>query len=324
MEDVISGCLMGCALGDSLGVPMEFYFHRNNVYTGILYIAPEFHFRCGTRTDVIGQISDDSEMTLANIRAVIKTNGKYNREQTIIKYMEWASTSKAIGINTRKLFKGVKTLNGYQKRYDALYKGTDKSTWSQSNGSLMRCSILSFFGEEAVIADCKLSNPTTVNIDSSRLYSFLIRSCTTNQTRDKIVKQVLKMDLCDKVMDTFKDAISSEIIERDVTVNKGHVIHALYCASYSWFYGTSFQDTIDIIIRLGGDTDTNACIAGALLGAKLGLEAMLHEERTYENAFTVLVSDSNLGDNPRPTWLTLDDFFEVTEKLAKLIEKIDK
>lgn len=319
MDDVIAGCLMGCIVGDALGVPFEFQFHKDNVYEGILYIAPQFHFRCGSRTDVVGQFSDDSEMTLCTVRAIIATNGVYSKKATIAKYQEWASTSRSMGINTRALFKGVKTLKGYQKRYDKLYKDTDPNTWTQSNGSLMRCSILSFFGDAAII-DCKLSNPHKVNIDSNKLYSFLIRSSAYKLSQRKTIKGIKKLDICDVVMQIFNEAISSPIPTRDVTVKKGWVLHALYCAIWAWFYAESYQESIDTIIRMGGDTDTNAAIAGALIGAKIGLEAMLDEDRTFTNVFTVLSMDCSEGDNPRPKWLTLHDFFDVVKELTKLIE----
>ena len=67
MKDKIAGCLMGCAVGDALGVPHEFRFHKKNVYTGLLYIVPEFHFQFSHRKDVVGQYSDDTEMTLCTI-----------------------------------------------------------------------------------------------------------------------------------------------------------------------------------------------------------------------------------------------------------------
>lgn len=54
-EDKISGTLIGLAVGDALGVPHEFKSQRNKIYTGKLEVVPEFIFRSGARTDVIGQ-----------------------------------------------------------------------------------------------------------------------------------------------------------------------------------------------------------------------------------------------------------------------------
>lgn len=45
LRDKLAGCLMGCSVGDALGVPHEFRFHKSNVYTGLLYIVPEYHFQ---------------------------------------------------------------------------------------------------------------------------------------------------------------------------------------------------------------------------------------------------------------------------------------
>lgn len=320
MDNIIAGCLIGCAVGDALGVPHEFRFHRSNIYTGILYIEPEFHFMYSYRKDVIGQYSDDTEMTICNVRAIIESNGIYDKDLTISKYQKWASKSKSMGRNTRQLFKGVKTMRGYQSRYDKSFANTDPSEWTQSNGSLMRCSILSFFGD-ASLSDCILTNPHQVNVDSNRVYSFLIKSCTQNLTQHKIIKQIKKMDICDEVMNVFLEAINSPIPTRDVhTQNKGWVLHSLYCGIWAWAYAESYADGIDTIIRLGGDTDTNGAIAGALLGAKIGFDAMMNEANTVINIFTVLNMDSTEGDNPRPKWLTLHDFYEIVDKLTELVD----
>jgi len=324
MNDIIAGCLIGCAVGDALGVCHEFSFHRSNIYTGILYIEPEFHFRCGSRKDVVGQYSDDTEMTLCTVRSIIESAGIYNRKLTIRKYQEWASTSKSMGRNTRALFKGVKTIQGYQSRYDKMYKGTDPSTWTQSNGSLMRCSILSFFADAAV-QDCIITNPHRINIDSNKLYSFLIKSCAQKHTKKRTIKRIRELDLCDEVMDVFIEATSSLVPHRNIAwPNKGWVLHSLYCAIWAWYYAESYQDGIDTIIRLGGDTDTNPAIAGSLLGAKLGFESMLNEKRTFINVFTVLNIDLTKGDNPRPKWLTLHDFYDMVNELARLVERQDR
>ena len=42
-----------------------------------------------------------------------------------------------------------------------------------------------------------------------------------------------------------------------------YAVHFLVC-------GTTFKDSIQWIISQKGDTDTNACIMGGLLGASLG------------------------------------------------------
>ena len=65
-----------------------------------------------------------------------------------------------------------------------------------------------------------------------------------------------------------------------------------------------FAEGIDEVVRLGGDTDTNGAIAGALLGALLGHGEMSARARTRENMVALLEADVSPGaagvDMPRP------------------------
>lgn len=350
-RDRLAGCLIGLIVGDALGVPFEFYFQRSNVYTGLLYIKPNFHFRSGTRIDVVGQWSDDTECSLCIARSLIKNNGKYNKDDMIQSYMNWANGSKAMGKNTRALFKGVTTIKGYQKRWDNIFKDTPEDTWTQSNGSLMRCSLLAFCNENDIVEDCRLTNPHKINIDTNIIYCLLIKFSVTELTSnnnsnsdnkfelEQKLKQKAILDLIlesedfhDDVKNTIRTAIEEIIPTRDLTFTikndnntkskekiktKGWVLHGIYCAVWAWYHSKNYQDAIDVIIRLGGDTDTNAAIAGALLGARFGYKHLFSEERTKYNIKMVRNVDTKLGGNPRPKEYCIDDFDDIIDGLHK-------
>ncbi|MEK7639279.1 MAG: ADP-ribosylglycohydrolase family protein [Patescibacteria group bacterium] len=55
---------------------------------------------------------------------------------------------------------------------------------------------------------------------------------------------------------------------------RGTAEFSLYVALYALKHATSFADGIEIAIRVGGDTDTYAAIAGGLLGARYGYQAI--------------------------------------------------
>ena len=69
-----------------------------------------------------------------------------------------------------------------------------------------------------------------------------------------------------------------------------HAFHHLYQA-------TPFYEALAAILTGGGDTDTNACIAGGLLGALHGAEAIPEQMRS-----AVLNCDLSRGQS-RPNWL---------------------
>jgi ADP-ribosyl-[dinitrogen reductase] hydrolase len=324
-KDKIAGALIGLAVGDALGVPHEFKTQRHNVYTGLLYLVPEFHFRCGTRKDVIGQYSDDSECTLSNLRSIIANRG-YSREDVILEYLEWARDSKAMGKNTRALLKGVKTIKGYQTRWDKIFGNSQQEEWTQSNGSLMRCSMLAFLPDymNATFSDCTITNPHKINTDSNLAYCMILRYTAKGVSKNHIIDIILRtydqINICDEVKTVIREAISSKDFSRNVkAIGKGWVLHAFYSAVWGWYHFDSYQEAIDIIIRQGGDTDTNAAIAGALIGSNLGYERMMQEDRTRYNIETVRKADFRQGQNPRPPKYLLSDFDSLVADYANLV-----
>src|SRR6266496_3416945 len=156
--DKIKGMLIGLALGDALGAPHEFKYNNSLEYTGKLIhkvrLFDRFH---GDTIFEVGSVTDDTQMTLVLANQMI-ADGGYNRENMILAYEKWAATSKMMGKNTRELFKGVKTVKGYQNRYNKKFSAPENE-WTQSNGSLMRCSPLVIFNDfNNFITDCSLSN----------------------------------------------------------------------------------------------------------------------------------------------------------------------
>jgi ADP-ribosyl-[dinitrogen reductase] hydrolase len=52
--------------------------------------------------------------------------------------------------------------------------------------------------------------------------------------------------------------------------DRGYVLHTLAISFSALANATSVEDGLVQVVSRGGDTDTNACVAGALLGAKFG------------------------------------------------------
>ena len=303
--DKISGMFMGGAIGDALGAPHEFRYHKSNEYTGLLHHNFKFLARYQpVRHAVAGQTTDDTEMTLALANSLIDNKG-YDKNGAILSYEKWANDAKFLGVNTRLLFKGVKTVKGYESRYGKVFDTPEKRHATQSNGSMMRCSPLVFiFDNNVVVTDCKLTNPSPINLDANLIYINAMRLLVMGHDRYQTFNTVMGLSQTPEVRNVLSD-VSNRVI-RDVTgKSKGWVLHALYCAFWGLLYSENYQDMIDYIIRLGGDTDTNAAIAGSLLGVMYGYNVLLLENRTRYNMNMVLACDTNQGDFPRESKYTM-------------------
>jgi ADP-ribosylglycohydrolase len=215
---------------------------------------------------------------------------KYVRSNAIMMYMEWANSKPfGMGKNTRNLFVGIKTLRGYTGRVAKL-----DAENAQSNGCLMRAWPLAFVEDKNFdpADDASITNPNEICCAAVRCYVLLLRSIVYE------TKLILPVDLPECVQQAIDDGLNDR--ERNISgENRGWVAHALYCAFLASHKYGSYMEGIDSIIRLGGDTDTNGAIAGAILGARFPLFAR-DEERAKKLVAQMLAVDTNTGGAPRP------------------------
>ena len=275
--DPIMGMMWGVAIGDALGAPFEFRQAKPKLtYTGIVADVPvEVKFRFATMHIPPASITDDTEMTIQLLDSIfVEGGGHYKEENAIKAYLQWANLKGTpLGKNTRKLMKGVKTVKGFRARQALMEE------WSQSNGSLMRCSPLALLPEEewqaASDADVNLTNNNKVNRECSRIYLTILRSI--------IYDTPIKLKCSHpQIVKVLKSALRGEILDVSQKETKGWVVNALYVAVITLFNSVSYQSGMDYIAKhfMRGDTDTLMAIAGGLLGALYGYSAMKDEPHT--------------------------------------------
>lgn len=308
--DKIKGMLYGGALGDALGAPHEFKYSRPlSEYQGRLIYQPTTISKFqGKREGVVGQWTDDTEMTLALAQALLVGQG-YNRDIVIDFYEKWANSKPfGMGKNTGKLFRGVKTVSGYENRYKKL-----DLTNNQSNGSLMRAAPLALLVSlddldtfNFVIEDVNLTNPTPINREASIIYITALVLALHNYSVEDILDIIIELgENSSPEIKTVIDQVSQGKIRDVKGDNKGWVTNALYAAlmALRWYQESDdpnnrIRFAYNNVILLGGDTDTNAAIAGSLLGTVAGFQEL---EREFSHDINIINRvNTALGKFPRP------------------------
>lgn len=355
MIDKIKGMILGHALGDVLGGPVEFppFPHYNgNVQNPIQRYTRNY----GIQKSSVGQITDDTEMTIALIQAIGKG---YTKENAILEYMNWANNkydlsipgnSPFMGENTRKLFiigkKSKPSMKLYNSRFQKRFINDKEKENAKSNGALMRAYPLVFCTCKEIIEDVFITNPSKFVLHIVELYILAIRLALQGENKEKIKKLVYRKIKYDDIKIAFENACTNTF--RNVTIKRGYILHAFYCAFWGLFNFNDYKTAIDAIITLGhtegekakiaipgkwkkneiilGDTDTNAAITGALLGAYYGLKSMCSDEITKNNIDTMLDCDPNKGDIKRPTRYIMNTynfklFVDILYKQSKSLTK---
>jgi ADP-ribosyl-[dinitrogen reductase] hydrolase len=306
--DRLGGMIAGVCVGDALGVNVEFArVDPPQRYTGRVPSEPfEIVFRFTRKLVLPGSVSDDSEMTIALLRTVLANGGAYDRGDALRAYLEWANAGlPQLGRNTRALMKGVTTVRGFEARRARLIESGELDMAApQSNGTLMRASSLVLLPwqdvERAIDEDCALTNDNAVNRAASRLFVACLRlyvgapadlmlDALDSGVHAYLLQQLETGDLPRDVAIALDQALDRQ--PRDVSgSSKGWVCHALYCGLYAALHFGRFDEAMRWVVagHPGSDTDTNASIAGALLGARLGLAGLREEPDTSANVDAVL------------------------------------
>lgn len=326
MEDKLKGIIYGHALGDALGAPVEFFPFGH--YTGLLDTPITRYTRnYGKQVSVVGQVTDDTELALTLLNTI---KDGYTKEKAVVNYMLWANNkfegtkgnAPWIGNNTRNLFIAPKsTYKLYENRFKKHYSTEESKEQSQSNGALMRCYPLAFVEDDNIIeTDVYITNPSKLVYNAVYTYITAIRMAIKNKSKKTIQKKIKEMIEFKELKEAYNQACNNTF--RDVTINKGHIVNAYYCAFWGLFQFKNYKDAIDAIICLSptqnepakiavkgkwkkteiivGDTDTNAAIAGALLGAFYGYDKMVENETTKTNIQIMLNADTSKSDFVRP------------------------
>lgn len=294
------GALWGAVLGDVIGAPYErlgctVMPEDDDPLVGRPVIRRVCRFTRTMSSGVFRQWTDDTEMTL--ILAKVLVEG-FDRERLIRDYMTWANSScRFMGRNTRYHFKGIKTVRGYEKR---VAKSVNDEM-AQGNGPLMRASAFAVLCGKLPLEeilrvaqqDCDLTNRNETSRGCVRLYVTLLHRIIVEDQPDPL--------LLDRLDDETRAVIESEEPPRADVRQAGHIVLALRIALWSHRrallnHSATLERALAEVVQLGGDTDTNACIAGGLIGALLTRRG--HAESPLIEEIRC-VGTSN-GDFPRP------------------------
>lgn len=261
--DRAQGCLLGQIAGDSLGGLVEFQSPesiRNAFPDGIRELVDG-----GTWNTLAGQPTDDSEMALILARTLVDDR-TYDVEAVLSSYLYW--------LDSNPFDCGFTISSGLH--------GNLNQT-SQANGALMRISPLGIFGAgrpENIVAkwaeqDAALTHPNPVCRQANALFVLAIAhaietACDAKELYRFITSAASKRANEPTLLSAIKNAAKEP--PKDYVTQQGWVLIAFQNALWQLLHAPDLESGIVDTIMRGGDTDTNAAICGALLGAVYGRE----------------------------------------------------
>jgi ADP-ribosyl-[dinitrogen reductase] hydrolase len=277
------GAVMGALVGDAAGGVLEFMGRAPTAQEvdeamrmpggGVFELAP-------------GQFTDDGEMTVSLVRALLAAKGAYRPELAAQHYCEWENSRPFdIGMATRAAL-GVPMAqreSATQMLKLVRAQALENNAESKANGSLMRSSALGIAAcgcteEEAIalaLTDAQLTHPNPACQHSTAAYVLALRHLMLKPGDNAgaiVAAQSYVQVQSNEVSAWLADAVSGQLPPAFPLA--GFVRYGFTYAFHYLHIGGSFEQAITETLLRGGDTDTNACIVGGLMGAYHGLNGL--------------------------------------------------
>ena len=295
--DILKAALFGVAVGDALGVPVEFTSRRQ------LDAFPVTDMRAyGTHGQPAGTWSDDSALTFCLVEMLCQPYDLQRLANRFVNWHDhgyWSAHGKVFDI-------GIAT----SQAIDRLRHGVDpplaggNDEGSNGNGSLMRILPLVFYLQDKPIAERfsmvrDVSSLTHRHIRSViacfiytefalQLFQGKDKIAAYEAMRDLVNGFLLSEPICstnelnkfhrilEKPVDHY-DLIRLRDCMRGEIHSSGYVLSTLEASLWCILKTESYRDAVLMAVNLGEDTDTTGAVTGGLAGLLHGFNSIPEE-----------------------------------------------
>jgi ADP-ribosyl-[dinitrogen reductase] hydrolase len=307
VESRAIGMVIGAAVGDALGAPFEFKpggLYRTTFPEPVLHGSGEM-IGGGYLGWEPGEFTDDTQMALALAESILQAGG-FEPDVTWRWFTTWAETAPDVGTTTSA---SLSLEHWSDVRVD--------TRASASNGALMRSFVQAVpflhepreFVRNIVLRQSALTHPhpasgwgAWINVEMCRMY------IDGNDAFDVLDELIADVDT--DYQDRFRTLLSPSWSPKKPHESNGSVWGCLAQAVWAVRSTTSFEDAVIAAVDLGDDADTVGCVAGALAGARYGIDAIPERwRRVVHGRF----------DGPHGLCeYTVDDLERITRRLLAL------
>jgi ADP-ribosylglycohydrolase/fructose-1,6-bisphosphatase/inositol monophosphatase family enzyme len=315
------GCLLGQIAGDALGGLVEFDEEdtiRKCYPHGCRDLADG-----GTWYNMAGQPTDDSELALLLARTLV-SEGRYDTQAVLSAYVDWWNDPRTYdrGNTIGRALRAAAEGTTHEGRLMLMRMRANRD--SESNGSLMRISPVGIFaagrpGDAAEMArqDSQLTHPHPVCGDSCAVFVAAIATAiATGCGAEGAYQAALQCAEQFAVQSSVREALAAarDKPPADYLTQQGWVLIALQNAFFQLLQAANLEEGVVATVMAGGDTDTTAAIAGALLGAVHGRGAVPARWQRCVRACRMLEGTATHHPRAQEYWPT--DVLELAECLV--------
>lgn len=282
MLNKVKAVMLGHAVGDALGVPVEFcsrqYLDKHPVVDMIGF---------GTHNVPAGTWSDDTSMSLCALSSLL--NGTVDYDDIMRNFCKWCYNGEFTtdGI----VFDIGNTCSDAIDNY--FYNGKTvkncglNNVRSNGNGSLMRIHPFVLYAYYNGIEDdtefinmivdaSSLTHAHKCSVAGCVIYAYILRELLNNPEKSSVHKGIDYAQYVRPFGSYYERVFSGNIetLKKEDINSSGYVVDSLEAALWCLLTTNSYKECVLKAVNLGEDTDTIAAIAGSLAGALYGIDAI--------------------------------------------------
>lgn len=254
-KDRALGCFMGLAIGDALGVPLE--FKDRDVMPPVTDMIGGGLFKLNP-----GEWTDDTSMALALADSILEYR-TINKEDIMQKFIQWYKKG-SYSHNGKCFDIGSTTSKALSAYYSTKsYSDAPDNHFNSGNGSIMRLApVPVYYYNDIDTAILKAKDQSMVTHGSKQ-----VLSCVEELTimLVSLINGISK----DEVVDS-----SWTTVHRDTVKSSGFALDTLNAAKWAFANTNSFKDALILAVNLADDADTVGAVTGQIAGAYYGLSSI--------------------------------------------------
>jgi len=274
-ESVFRGCLAGLALGDALGAPFEgLHAPLSRGFKAFSEHLPN-----------VLKYTDDTEMAIGVAESLVEKGG-LDPDDMALKFVKNFDPSRGYGMGTVAVLGMIRLGTSWRDANRAVFPDG-----SFGNGAAMRAAPIGLFYanspealRDATFRASSITHDHPLAKEGALLITYAVAGIVGGKKNTEILdglSGIVETDKFKEKLGIIKEFIGHPISCEAVMKRLGNSVLAEESAPTALYAylreGRDYLKCIRLCICIGGDTDTICAMAGALAGAKVGIEGIPRE-----------------------------------------------
>lgn len=269
MLDRFRGSLLGLAIGDAVGCPFE----AMDGYSIYKAFGPSLPLVENPPVDALSY-TDDTEMMIGLAEHLVE-HGQVEPDALIQRFAQHYDPRRGYGQGAKRLLQAVREGQPWRPLAETLFPGG-----SLGNGGAMRVAPVGLLFhrdfdlvERDAIASASVTHQHPIGIDGARVLALAVAIALQPEKFDRAAffEELYARSTTDEIQTALARAATAGPDFAPMLLGDGVEAHRSVVTAIACFdqQRDSYVQTLAAALRVGGDTDTIAAMAGAIAGARL-------------------------------------------------------